>query len=67
MFNMKQTKVFHKNKIVVKNKATGAKWWVTDKGRVFPTNWKLQCYFYAQPVHQAEAQKQIDRKRGKKS
>jgi len=41
-------KTRHKNKAVMKDKATGINWWVTTKGKVYPTNWKLQCQMYCQ-------------------
>ena len=63
---MKQTKVFHKNKSVMKDRATGINWWVTTKGKVYPTNWKLQCYLVSQQVHKADVQEQLYGKRGKK-
>jgi len=56
---MKQTKVFHKNKSVMKDRATGINWWVTTKGKVYPTNWKLQCGLYS---HQAEVKGKLDRR-----
>jgi hypothetical protein len=49
----------HKNKAVIKDQATGLNWWATAKGKVYPTNWKLQCGMITQQVHQREIQEKL--------
>jgi hypothetical protein len=36
----------HKNKAIYRDE-NGMRWWITTKGKIFPTNWKLQCVLYS--------------------
>lgn len=52
-------KQHHKNKAVVKDNVTGINWWCTAKGKVYPTNWKLECGMIGQQVHQRMIQEKL--------
>ena len=48
-----------KNKVIFIDKATGERWWITKKGKVFPTNWKLQCAMYSEQTAKKEKQEKL--------
>ena len=52
-----------KNKVIVIDKDTGRRFWITKKGKLFETNWRKQSSDYATQAKKDEIQKQLYRRK----
>lgn len=48
----------NRNKVVIQDNQ-GMSWFVTKKGKLFPTNWRLQCALESALANQAEIQEKL--------